>query len=219
MVDENHDRSPGDEREGRRPAEGPADSHAGSEDRERVTAAAAAVNDAMDETADEAEGAADDSPEALTARLGEALLQAEAYRDQALRAQAEAENTRRRASRDVESAHKYALEKFVADLLPVLDSLEKSVEVAGATTGSESIGEGVELSLKLFLTVLQKHGIERIDPVGEPFDPQKHEALAMVPSQHAEPNSVLEVMQRGYLLNGRLVRAAKVIVSKAPAAE
>ncbi|MFU8813796.1 MAG: nucleotide exchange factor GrpE [Pseudomonadales bacterium] len=159
---------------------------------------------------------ADDSPEALTARLGEALQQAESFRDQALRAQAEAENTRRRASRDVENAHKYALEKFSADLLPVLDSLEKAVEVAGSTAGAESIGQGVELSLKLFLSVLEKHGIERIDPLGEPFDPQRHEALAMVPSQHAEPNSVLEVVQRGYLLSGRLVRAAKVVVAKAP---
>lgn len=171
---------------------------------------------AADADAAQEAAAADDSPEALTARLGEALQQAGALRDQALRAQAEAENTRRRASRDVENAHKFALERFVADLLPVMDSLEKAVEVAAATAGAESIGQGVELSLKLFLSVLEKHGIERIDPVGEPFDPQKHEALAMVPSQHAEPNSVLEVVQRGYLLSGRLVRAAKVVVAKEP---
>jgi molecular chaperone GrpE len=181
-------------------------------DQEAVTASGADAQ-APEETL------ADDSPEALTARLGEALQQAETYRDQALRAQAEAENTRRRASRDVENAHKYALEKFGADLLPVLDSLEKAVEVASASEGAASIGEGVQLSLKLFLTVLGKHGMERVDPHGEPFDPQRHEALAMVPSAHAEPNSVIEVMQPGYLLNGRLVRAAKVIVSKAPAAE
>jgi molecular chaperone GrpE len=164
-----------------------------------------------------ADTAGGDGPEALAARLAEALQQVEASRDQALRAQAEAENTRRRASREVENAHKFALERFAADLLPVLDSLEKAVEVAAASEGAESIGEGVELSLKLFLSVLEKHGVQRIDPVGEPFDPQKHEALAMVPSPHAEPNSVIEVMQRGYLLNGRLVRAAKVVVSKAPA--
>jgi molecular chaperone GrpE len=219
MADENHTRSPRDQ--GKAAERAAPD---GAADRERVTAAAAAGDDVRDDPErddpdDAADAVAEDAPEALMARLGEALQQVEAYRDQVMRAQAEAENTRRRASRDVESAHKYALERFAADLLPVVDSLEKSVEVATSTEGSESIGEGVELSLKLFLSVLQKHGVERIDPVGEPFDPQKHEALAMVPSHHAEPNSVLEVMQRGYLLNGRLVRAAKVIVSKAPEAK
>ncbi|HEX7037830.1 MAG TPA: nucleotide exchange factor GrpE [Pseudomonadales bacterium] len=156
------------------------------------------------------------SPEALAAELEEARQQAERYRDQALRAQAECENVRRRASRDVENAHKYALERFTADLLPVLDSLEKAVEVASATKGAESIAEGVELSLKLFLTTAEKYGIQRIDPLGEPFDPQLHEAMTLVPSETAEPNSVVDVMQRGYLLNGRLVRAAKVVVAKAP---
>lgn len=157
-----------------------------------------------------------DSGGDLAARLQEAEQKLDDYRDQALRAQAEAENTRRRAARDVENAHKYALEKFTADLLPVLDSLEKAVEVASESEGAESIAEGVELSLKLCLSVLEKHGIERIDPAGEPFDPQLHEAMTMLPSDHAEPNSVLEVMQAGYVLNGRLVRAAKVVVARAP---
>jgi len=169
---------------------------------------------------DSAQGAAagdvDTSPKALLEKLEKLEEQAGHYRDQALRAQAEAENTRRRASRDVENAHKFALEKFAAELLPVLDSLEKAVEVAAESDGAEPIAEGVELSLKLFLSVLEKHGIERIDPTGEPFDPQVHEAMTMVPSEHAEPNSVLEVMQRGYLLNGRVVRAAKVVVARAP---
>jgi molecular chaperone GrpE len=162
-----------------------------------------------------AEGA-DSAPEALQQRLEELEQQVEKYRDQALRAQAEAENTRRRASRDVEHAHKFALEKFAVELLPVLDSFEKAVEVAAESDAAGAIGEGVELSLKLFLSVLEKQGIERLDPVGEPFDPQVHEALTMVASHHAEPNSVLEVMQRGYLLNGRVIRAAKVVVAKAP---
>ncbi|MEQ8861626.1 MAG: nucleotide exchange factor GrpE [Pseudomonadales bacterium] len=165
------------------------------------------------ESAGQPDGAAAQAPAERIAQLEQ---QAESLRDQALRAQAEAENTRRRASRDVENAHKYALEKFGADLLPVLDSLEKAVEVASQSEAAESIAEGVDLSLKLFLSVLAKHGIERIDPTGEPFDPQVHEALTMVPSAHAEPNSVLEVMQAGYLLNGRVVRAAKVVVAKAP---
>ena len=165
---------------------------------------------------DEQSPQAEESREALAVRLAEVEGQLERFRDQALRSQAEAENARRRASRDVENAHKYALEKFTADLLPVLDSLEKAVDVASRSQGAEPIGEGVELSLKLFLSVLEKHGMQRIDPVGEPFDPQRHEAMAMLPSEHAEPNSVLEVMQPGYVLNGRLVRAAKVVVARAP---
>jgi molecular chaperone GrpE len=151
-------------------------------------------------------------------RLAEALAQVESYKDQALRAQAEAENTRRRASRDVENAHKYALENFAQQLLPVLDSLEKAVELAtqAEAAEAEAIAEGVQLSLKMFHSVLEKAGIAQVDPLGEPFDPQQHEAMAMVPSPSAEPNSVIEVMQKGYTLNGRLVRAAMVIVSKAP---
>jgi len=148
--------------------------------------------------------------------LAEALSQIETYKDQVLRAQAEAENTRRRASRDVENAHKYALENFAQELLPVLDSLEKAVELATKAEAAEAIAEGVELSLKMFHTVLEKAGIAQVDPLGEPFDPQQHQAMAMVPSASAEPNSVIEVMQKGYTLNGRLVRAAMVVVSKAP---
>lgn len=169
----------------------------------------------------EDEPAADSDAEG---RLTEALAQIEGYKDQVLRAQAEAENVRRRANRDVENAHKYALENFTQELLPVLDSLEKAVELAtqaaaaeaAANAGAEAIAEGVELSLKMFHTVFDKAGIVQVDPLGEPFDPEHHEAMAMIPSPSAEPNSVIEVMQKGYTLNGRLVRAAMVVVSKAP---
>lgn len=171
---------------------------------------------AAEQRPDTTEPTGEDTPEVLRSRLEELEQKVDSYRDQALRAQAEAENTRRRASRDVEHAHKFALEKFAAELLPVIDSLEKAVEVASDSEAAGAIAEGVELSLKLFLSVLEKHGIEQIDPAGEPFDPQVHEAMTMVPSHHAEPNSVVEVMQRGYLLNGRLVRAAKVVVARAP---
>ncbi len=149
--------------------------------------------------------------------LAEAERQVAEFKDQALRAQAEMENVRRRAARDVENAHKYALERFTADLLPVLDSLEKAVEAAGepADEAAGAIKEGVELSLKLFLNTLEKAGVDQVDPHGEPFDPQLHEAMAMVPNPDAEPNSVMEVMQKGYTLNGRLIRAAKVVVSAA----
>ncbi|MBX3706928.1 MAG: nucleotide exchange factor GrpE [Pseudomonadales bacterium] len=150
--------------------------------------------------------------------LAAARAEAEALRDQLLRVQAEAENVRRRAQRDVENAHKFALEKFTGELLPVLDSLEKAVEIARKPDLGDvaAIAEGVELSLRMFLGVMAKAGIEQVNPLGEPFDPQRHEAMAMVPNPHAEPNSVMDVMQKGYLLNGRLVRAAMVVVSKAP---
>jgi molecular chaperone GrpE len=149
--------------------------------------------------------------------LAEAERQVAELKDHVLRAQAEMENVRRRAARDVENAHKYALERFTADLLPVLDSLEKAVEAAGESVdeAAGAIKEGVELSLKLFLTTLEKAGVGQVDPHGEPFDPQLHEAMAMVPNPDLEPNSVIEVMQKGYTLNGRLVRAAKVVVSAA----
>lgn len=155
----------------------------------------------------------------LTERLAAAEAEIAGLKDQILRAQAEAENVRRRAQRDVENAHKFALEKFCGDLLPVIDSLEKAVDIARKGEGGEvaAIAEGVELSLRMFLGVMNKAGVEQVNPLGEPFDPQRHEAMAMVPNPHAEPNSVMDVMQKGYVLNGRLVRAAMVVVSKAPA--
>jgi molecular chaperone GrpE len=173
------------------------------------------LNEQVDQEVDEIQaagigsegGTADD----LAAQLAAAREEVEALKDQALRGQAEAENIRRRAARDVENAHKFALEKFASELLPVIDSLEKAVESVQASAESadaNAIGEGVELSLKLFLDVLEKSGISRIHPIGEPFDPQLHEAMAMVENPDAEPNSVLDVMQAGYTLNGRLVRAA-----------
>lgn len=168
-------------------------------------------------------GESDSASPALTEALDQALAEAaaarEQLRDQALRAQAEIENIRRRAQRDVENAHRFGIEKFCGELLPVIDSLEKAVEVARRAAGAEAgaIAEGVELSLRLFVGALAKVGVAQIDPLGAPFDPQQHEAMAMVPNPSAEPNSVMDVMQKGYLLNGRLVRAAKVVVSKAPA--
>jgi molecular chaperone GrpE len=135
-------------------------------------------------------------------------------KDQLLRTVAEMENVRRRAQRDVENAHKFAVEKLLSDLLPVVDSLEKAEEAAQSTDNAASMAEGIGLSLKLFVGILEKAGVVMIDPFGEPFDPQLHEAMAMVPNPDTEPNTVMDVMQRGYTLNGRLVRAAKVIVVK-----
>ncbi|MFE8070716.1 nucleotide exchange factor GrpE [Marinobacteraceae bacterium S3BR75-40.1] len=137
------------------------------------------------------------------------------YQEQALRAQAEMQNVRRRAEIDVEKAHKFALEKFVKELLPVVDSLEKAIE---NSDGDEEllvrIREGVQMTLDMFLSSLGKFNVEQLNPVGEPFDPQMHEAMSMVPAPDAEPNTVVAVMQKGYTLNGRLVRPAMVVIAK-----
>lgn len=173
-----------------------------------------------DEGVPEAE-AEEEAPtvESLSCALSEAETKVAQLQDQALRAKADVENMRRRAARDVENAHKYALERLTGELLPVLDSLEKAVESATLAKDADAIGEGLELSLKMFLSVLSKVGIVQLDPLGEPFDPQFHEAIAMVENPDGEPNSVMEVIQRGYSLNGRLVRAAKVVVVKASSGE
>ena len=153
---------------------------------------------------------------ALQAALESANAEVEQLKDRALRTQAEVENIRRRAARDVENAHKFALERFASALLPALDGLEKSAESAASAEDRQAVAEGVALCLKLLLDALGKNGVEQVDPLGEPFDPSRSEAMALVENRDAEPNSVMEVMQKGYLLNGRLIRAAKVIVAKAP---
>src|SRR5262245_30576321 len=157
----------------------------------------------------------------VAAELEASKAATEQLREQVLRAAAETENVRRRAQRDVENAHKFAIEKFAAELLPVADSLERAVETARANrsdAAAAAIADGVELSLKLFLDVLARGGIVQIDPHGEPFNPKFHEAVTTVASEGAEPGSVVQVLQKGYTLNGRLIRAAMVMVAKAPTA-
>lgn len=137
-------------------------------------------------------------------------------KEQALRAAAEAQNIRRRAEQDVEKAHKFGLEKFINDVLPVADNLERSIEAASAEGADlKVITEGVELTLKSLLDALKRHQVEQISPEGEPFDPQLHQAMTMVEQPDAEPNSVINVFQKGYTLHGRLVRPAMVVVAKA----
>lgn len=157
-----------------------------------------------------------DNPEAevLAARVEELEQSLAEAKDQSLRAAAEAQNVRRRAEQEADKARKFALEKFVKELLPVVDSLEKALE-AMEDGASDVHREGVSMTLKLQLDVLGKFGVEAVEPHGEPFDPQYHEAMAMVPNPDLEPNSVMDVMQKGYLLNGRLVRPAMVVVSQA----
>ena len=148
--------------------------------------------------------------------LEQALAELDNYRDIALRAEAEMQNMQRRTARDIENAHKFGLERFLQALLPVVDSLEKAVESADQAGGEagEAIAEGVSLCHKLLLDVLGKENVEVIDPIGAPFDPNEHQAMSMVENPEMEPNSVFSVMQKGYKLNGRLVRAAMVMVTK-----
>ena len=136
--------------------------------------------------------------------------------DQVLRIQAEMQNVRRRAERDVENAHKYALEKFTADLLPVVDNLERALStIDAADEAQKAVNTGLELTLKTFIDVLSRFKIEVVDPAGQPFDADLHQAVSMVPNPELEPNTVMDVFQKGYTLNGRLVRPAMVVVSKA----
>jgi len=155
----------------------------------------------------------------LRAELDAALAQATANKEAELRAHAEMQNIRRRAERDVESAHKFALDKMAGELLAVVDNLERALQAAGAPDeSSKALREGVEMTLSSFITTLSKFNIEQIDPEGAPFDPQQHQAMSMIENADVEPNTVVAVLQKGYSLNGRLVRPAMVMVSKAAAA-
>ncbi|MDF9911500.1 MULTISPECIES: nucleotide exchange factor GrpE [Pantoea] len=166
----------------------------------------------------EAETAAEVDPrDERIAQLEAELAQSQTgVRDAQLRAQAEIENIRRRAEMDVEKAHKFALEKFANELLPVIDSLERALEVANKEDPQlASMIEGIELTLKGLLGAVRKFGVEVVGETGVPFNPEVHQAMSMMESEDFEPNHVMLVMQRGYTLNGRLLRPAMVAVSKA----
>lgn len=181
------------------------------------------MNSQPDRDADD-EVIADESEEAVEGPHGEseqddplAQLQAQADEnwDKYLRVAAEMENVRKRAERDVEKAHKFALERFATELLAVCDSLEMALAAEGEVT-VESLKEGNEATLKLLGSVLSRFNVEELDPHGEPFDPELHEAMTMQPSADAEPGTILTVFQKGYALNGRLLRPARVVVASEP---
>jgi molecular chaperone GrpE len=153
--------------------------------------------------------------ERLQQALADSEERARSHWEQYLRAVAEHDNVRKRAQRDIEAANRYGLEKFVAELLPVKDSLEAAVQNA-ARADVRSLREGQQATLQLLSKALETLGVSVIDPLGEPFDPARHEAMMTQESATAEPNSVLQVVQPGYELNGRLLRPARVIVSRAP---
>jgi molecular chaperone GrpE len=160
-------------------------------------------------------GATADELASLREQLAEAQAAAAQGREQVLRAAAELDNIRKRAARDMEQAQRFALERFAQELLAVADSLELAV-ANGATADAASLAAGQEATLRLLRSAFGKFSIQPIDAAGTPFDPEKHEAMAMQPSATAEPGSVLQVVQRGYELNGRLLRPARVIVAREP---
>jgi molecular chaperone GrpE len=167
------------------------------------------------EQAAAAEPAAVSELDDLRQQLAESQALAAQHRDQLLRAAAELDNIRKRAARDVDQAHRYALEKFAQELLPVRDSLELAAASAPSADVASLIA-GQDATIKLLARAFEKFSIKGIEPVGQPFDPQRHEAMAMQDAPAAEPDSVLHVVQRGYELHGRLLRPARVIVARAP---
>ena len=174
---------------------------------------------AVEEITEEAVAAAEQGEpvtDDLQGMLDDARAKADEHWNQVLRTNAEMDNLRKRSQRDLENAHKFALEKFAVELLPVRDSLEMGL-AAAAESGDEAekIREGMELTLKQLAGAMEKFGINQVDPTGEKFDPQLHEAMSMMESADADPNTVLHVVQKGYQLNERLIRPAMVVVSKA----
>ncbi len=180
---------------------------------DELTASAAAEADPQPEaTAESVE-----EPTQLVALLEDARAKADDHWNQLLRARAEIENLHRRQTRELENAHKFALDGFVRELLQVRDSLELGYDAAHAEGADlDKLREGTELTLKLMADTMAKFGVEAIAPEGQPFNPEFHQAMTMVPRDDLDPNTVVSVVQKGYVLNGRLVRPAMVMVSRKP---
>nr|WP_086934555.1 nucleotide exchange factor GrpE [Agarilytica rhodophyticola] len=173
-------------------------------------------NTASDSQENMTQGSPDQSASDLAAKVESLEAELAKAQEQALRATAEMQNIRRRAEQDVEKAHKFGVERFVNDVLPVADNLERAIEAASAEGADiKAVVEGVELTLKTLVDGFARNKVEPVDPEGEPFNPEYHQAMSMVPNPDVEPNTVLNVFQKGYTLNGRLVRPAMVVVSKA----
>ncbi|RDX36629.1 nucleotide exchange factor GrpE [Kangiella sp. HD9-110m-PIT-SAG07] len=192
---------------------------------EDKAAAEEQVQKVVDEALEEAVEAAEDDnladlsdEERKIVELERALEEAEAKAaenmDVALRTKAEAENIRRRSENEVTNARKYAIEKFAEELLSVVDSLEQGLQAKAEHQESQAMKEGMELTLKMTLSTLKKFGVEQHNPLEEVFDPQLHEAMTMVPSPDHEKNTIIDVFQKGYSLNGRVIRPARVVVAQ-----
>jgi molecular chaperone GrpE len=179
------------------------------------------VHVTQEETSQETAGTAANgeaqAPEALQAALDAANARADEYRNDALRARAELDNVQKRTTREIANAHKYGLERFLTDLLPVKDSLDLGYAAATGSSDIATLREGMELTLKMLDAALEKHGVQVLDPVGEPFNPELHQAMSVQESTEVAPGTVVTVVQKGYVLNGRVLRPAMVIVAKRPA--
>lgn len=152
--------------------------------------------------------------EFLQGQLEKLQEQSKVSLDKVVRAQAEMENLRKRAARDVENAHKYALERFTSELLPIIDSLELGLSASVKAKNLDDLCKGMELTLEMFNTVMEKFGITMIEPKGEKFNPELHDAVSMQETDDSNSGIIIEVMQKGYTLNGRLIRPAMVVVAK-----
>ena len=178
---------------------------------EEVQEQAEEQNAAVNEAGQGIEISPEEEIASLSAQIEGLQQEVSTARDQMLRSAAEAQNVRRRAEADVEKAHKFALEKFARELLPVVDSLEKATEALAGAEDSQK--EGVEMTLQLYLGALEKFQIKQLNPMGQSFDPQYHEAMSMVPNPAMPSNAVMDVLQKGYTLNDRLLRPAMVVVA------
>ncbi len=175
---------------------------------------------AVEETGevDKAKSEREEAPDDLNLLLEDARSRADEHWDQVVRLQAELENVRRRAARDVESAHKFGLERFINELLPVVDSLEMGLDASRSSEddGLHKLQEGTEMTLNMFASAMEKFNVQVVGEVGEKFNPEFHQAMTMQESDEHEPESIMLVMQKGYVMNDRLIRPAMVMVSKAP---
>ena len=161
------------------------------------------------------ETGAEDAEESIEQQLDRAQATIKDYWDQIMRLKAEIENNQKRNARDIENAHKYILRNFAESLLPIVDSMEMGQKTAEADNANlKTIVEGTQLTMDMFIQVLESHGLQQIDPVGEKFDPEQHQAISMVDAEDAESNTIISVMQKGFSLNDRLVRPAMVVVAK-----
>lgn len=162
-----------------------------------------------------AESETENGEESVEQQLDRAQSTIKDYWDQIMRLKAEIENNQKRAARDIENAHKFVLRNFAESLLPIVDSMEMGQQVAKAENANlETIVEGAQMTMDMFIQVLEKNGLQQLDPVGEKFDPEQHQAVSMIEADDAESNTVVSVMQKGFLLNDRLVRPAMVVVAK-----
>jgi molecular chaperone GrpE len=189
-----------------------------SKDKEKKSGSTASLHQTFSDENPEAVAAQDmgllDHPSyiELQNKLTEAEEKANQYWDRMLRMQAETENIQRRVERDVANAHKYGLEKFILELLPVIDSLERALTLT--TDKSDPVLQGVEMTLKMFYGVLEKFSVQQVNPEQQAFNPEQHQAVSTQVDPSVKSGTVLSVLQKGYLLNNRLIRPALVVVSK-----